>query len=463
MKSMKNLKNSSLALLATTLFMATPALAGSPGQTTLVLDLETCINAALKAAPEIGEARADQELTASKLQEAKSHRYPQVDVMALFGPAPGAKRSDISPAVRTDKSFSMRDLTWFTSADLMVIQPIYTFGKISDSMKAANHGIEVDKARIQQKGNEVTLEVKKYYYGVLLAREMQAVLDELLQYLQQGKQKMQYLIDNGADSGDPMDLYKLDAYSGEVHHFMQEAEKGEKLATAALKARLGLGDHVNIEVPEERLQPPTDTLPEVTVIIDKARNQRPEFKQLDEGIKARKALINAAKAYYYPDIFVAGMASWAYSDGRDKINNPYINDSFRHAYAGAALGVKWHLDFGITSAKISAEQAQLNRLYSTKSYADSYIPLQTEKAWLEMQEAKHNISTSRQSFQSAKKWAAAALANFDFGIGDARDIYDAVAVYGKMKAAYYQAIYDFKIAQAELDYATGEHQAIKQD
>ncbi len=461
MKSMKNLKNHSLALLATTIFMTTPALSGSPGQTTLVLDLETCISTALKAAPEIGEARADQELTASKLQEAKSHRYPQVDVMALFGPAPGARRSDISPVVRTDKNLSMRDLTWFTSTSLMVTQPLYTFGKISDSMKAATHGIEVDKAKVQQKGNEVALEVKQYYYGVLLAREMKAVLNELIQYLEQGKQKVQLLIDKESDSGDPMDLYKLDAYSGEVYQFMQEAEKGEKLANAALKARLGLGEHVNIEVPEERLEPPTDTLPEVTSAIDKARNQRPEFKQLDEGIKARTSLVNAAKAYYYPDIFVAGIASWAYSDGRDKIKNPYISDTFSHAYAGAALGVKWHLDFGITSAKISAEQAQLNRLYSTKSYADSYIPLQTEKAWLDMQEAKKNIVTSRQSFQSAKKWAAAALANFDFGIGDARNIYDAVAVYGKMKAAYYQAIYDFKIAQAELDYATGEQQAIK--
>jgi len=36
--------------------MAGTTLAGSPGHTTLVLDLDSCISTALQAAPEIGEA-----------------------------------------------------------------------------------------------------------------------------------------------------------------------------------------------------------------------------------------------------------------------------------------------------------------------------------------------------------------------------------------------------------------------
>jgi hypothetical protein len=50
-------------------------------------------------------------------------------------------------------------------------------------------------------------------------------------------------------------------------------------------------------------------------------------------------------------------------------------------------------------------------------YADNYIPLQAKKAWLEMQEAQKNVSITQNAYQSAKKWGAAALPNFDFGIG----------------------------------------------
>ncbi|MBV5337524.1 MAG: TolC family protein, partial [Deltaproteobacteria bacterium] len=348
-----------------------PVLAGSPGHTTLVLQLDECIRTALQSAPEIGEAQADLALTGSKLEEARSYGYPQIGVTALFGPAPGAKKEDLSP-INTNKSFSIKDLTWFASTDLLITQPLWTFGKISENMKAASHGMEVDKAKKQQKGNEVALEVKKYYYSVLLAREVQNVIAELQLYMQQGKQKIQHLIDNESDSGDPMDLFKIDAYSGEINKYMEEALKGEKLATAALKARLSLGDNVDIIVPEERLELENEALPSMNGAIDRARLQRPEFKQLAEGMEARTALVEAAKANYYPDIFLAGMVSWAYADGRDRIKNPYISDPFQHGYGGVALGAKWKLDFGITAAKVAAEQAQLNRLASTKQYADSY-------------------------------------------------------------------------------------------
>jgi len=455
---MKRLSLFLLTALLSAILASSPALAGSPGHTTLVLDLESCISTALQAAPEIGEAQADLALTSSKLDEAKSYRYPQINVMSLFGPAPGAKREDISPTINTNKAFSIRDLTWFASTDLLVTQPLWTFGKISENMKAATHGTEVDKAKKQQKGNEVALEVKKYYYSVLLAREMQSVIAELQLYMLQGKKKIQELIDKESDSGDPMDLYKIDAYSGEINKYMEEALKGEQLATAALKARLGLADNVDVTVATERLELPNDTIPELSGVIERARLQRPEFKQLKEGMAARTALVDAAKANYYPDVFLAGMVSWAYADNRDRIKNPYISDTFRHTYGGVALGLKWHLDFGITAAKVAAEQAQLNRLSSTKSYADSYIPLQTQKAWLEMQEAKKNITITQNAFQSAKKWGAAALANFDFGIGNPRDVFDAVGVYGKMKAAHYQAIFDYNMAKANLEYAMGDYQ-----
>lgn len=435
---------------------AAPLYAGSPGKTTLVLDLDECIRTALESAPEMGEAQADIDLTSSKLQEAKSHRYPQVDVLALFGPAPGANRQDIYPSINTEKKFGIRNMTWFTSTDVMITQPLWTFGKISENMKAATHGMEVDRAKKEQKGNEVALEVKKYYYGVLLAREMQTVLAELKLYMVSAKKKVQKLIDNEVPSGDEMDLYKIDAYAGAINKYMEEAIKGEKLALVALKTRLNLGENVDINVSTERLEMDAEPVGDIDNYIEQAKAKRPEFKQLKSGLMARGALVDAAKASYYPDIFMAGIFSWAYSDNRDRVQNPYISDRFQHAYGGVVLGAKWKLDFGITSARVAAEQAKLNRLQSTNIYAGTFIPLQVKKAWLEMKEAENVVKVTKDAYQSAKKWGAAALANFDFGIGNPRDVFDAVEVYGKMKADHYQAIYNYKIAKSNLDYAVGD-------
>lgn len=454
---MSRIGKSSVVAVFASLLCVVPVFAGSPARTTLTLDLQGCISAALQSAPELGEAQADIQLTSSKLEQAKAHRYPQLEVMSLFGPAPSARREDIAPVVKTDKAFSVRELTWFASTDLLVTQPLWTFGKISENMKAARHGIEVDKAKKQQKANEIALEVKKYYYGYLLAKEIQNVLSELQLYMTQGKEKINQLIANESPAGDEMDLFKIDAYAGEINNYMEAALKGERLALAALKARLGLGQHVDVIPADAQLTIESRELPDQAATVAKAREQRPEFRQLAEGLQARTALVDAAKAGYYPDIFLAGMLSWAYADDRDRIKNPYFSDRFQHTYGGVALGLKWHLDFGITASKVAGEQAQLNRLEHTKNFAEAFIPVQVQKALLEMKEAENVVSSSFIAYRSAKKWGAAALANFDFGIGNPRDIFDAVGVYGKMKAAHYQAIHDFNMARANLDYAIGAY------
>ncbi|MEI6827850.1 MAG: TolC family protein, partial [Desulfuromonadales bacterium] len=149
----------------------------------IVLSLDECVRVALKTAPELGEAESDIALATSRLDEAKSYRFPQISITALAGPAPTASQSDISPLVKTDIPFSINSLTWFTSTDATIIQPLYTFGKISENMKAATHGIEVDRSRKQQRANEIVLKVHEYYYGLLLAREMRELVLEIEEIL----------------------------------------------------------------------------------------------------------------------------------------------------------------------------------------------------------------------------------------------------------------------------------------
>ena len=422
----------------------------------LVLGVDDCIRAALKTAPELGEAQADIDLTATKLDEAKSYRYPQLEVTALFGPAPQARRQDISPFVATDKHFKLSELTWFASTDATLIQPLFTFGKISENMKAATHGIEVERSRKEQRANEIAQKVREYYYGLLLARELKELVSEVQESLAKARVKAVKMIDQGSEGADEIDLYKLDAFSGEIAKYLEEAGKGEKLALAALKARLGLSSDTQLEISSERLAMDESVIQDYEIYLDKARSQRPEFRQIAEGLKARSALVEAAKANYYPDIFLGGLFSWAYADDRDRINNPYINDQFKHLNGGVALGARWKLDFGITGAKVAGEQAQYNRLLNTKAFADVNIPLQIKKYYLDLQEAENSVTATQSAFSNAKRWGMAAIANFDFGVGPAKEILEALQVYARMRAAYFQSIYNYRIAQANLDYAIGQ-------
>lgn len=445
---------SGIALLGTLALSSYSAVAADDSaKTKLLLGLDDCVRIALKAAPELGEAQADIEQTAGKLEEAKSYRYPQIEVMALFGPAPPARKEDLAA---TDKTFKLNELTWFSSANATLIQPLYTFGKISENMKAATHGIAVERSRKEQRANEIAQKVKEYYFGLMLARELKEVVLEVQESLAKARVKAQKMLDQGSNGVEESDLFKLDAFSGEVAKYLEEAKKGENLALSALKTRLNLPISAQLEISSERLAMDEAVIPEFDTYVEKARVHRPEFRQIAEGLKARSALVEAARANYYPDIFLGGIISWAYAEDRDRIRNPYINDQFRHFDGGVALGARWKLDFGITGAKVSGEQAQYNRLLSTKDYADANIPLQIRKYYLDLKEAENSVEAMKAGYTNAKKWAVTALANFDFGVGPAKEIFDALQAYARMRAAYFQSIYNYKVAGANLEYAVGE-------
>jgi len=419
------------------------------------LDLRECIERALVGAPELGEAQADIELTSAKLDEAGAHRLPQIEFLGLSGPVPQAKGNQVSSP---DSINQTNRWTWFARGDATLIQPLYTFGKISENMKAAGHGIEVDRARKEQRRNEVVLKVKEYYYEVLLARELKELVLEVQGDLTRARTTAQKLLDKGSDNVEPTDVFKLDSFLGEVGKYLEEAKKGELLALTALRSRLGLAADSPFDIATERLVPEEAPGGELSGYLESARQRRPEYRQISEGLKAREALVEAARASYYPDLFIAGFLSAAYAEKRDRVSNPWVPDEFNHIWGGVALGLKWQIDFGITRAKVAEERAQYNRLLSTRDYAESNIPLQVRKYYLDLQEAEQSITTTKNGYTNAKKWAVAALANYDFGVGPAREIFEALQQYAKMRSAYFQAVYNEKMALANLAYATGGEQ-----
>lgn len=430
-----------------------PCFAEEPGQGKLVLGLNACIQRALASAPELGESRADIELAASKLAEAKSNRFPRIELLNLIGPVPQARGNQVfSP-----DSINQTDRwTWFDRADAILVQPLYTFGKIAESMKAAEHGIEVDRAKQEQRQNEIALKVKEYYYGLLLARELKEMVLDVRESLTKARDKARKLLKEESPNVDELDIFKLDAFAGEVDKYLEEASKGAALALSALRTQIALPAEVEMDIETERLTADEVKLPELPLFLEASKAKRPEYKQINQGLRARAALVEAATAAYYPDIFLGGYLSAAYAEKRDRVSNPFVPDQFNHFWAGAALGLKWSLDFGITGAKVAAERAQYNRLVATREFAESNIPLQIKKSYLEIMAAGKSIEATRFAYTNAKKWVVTAIANFDFGVGPAKEIFDALQNYARMRADYFQSIYNFKLAQANLAYAVGE-------
>lgn len=424
--------------------------AGQP-EVKVVFNLDQCIKKAVDFSPEIGEAIYEEEVYKAKKMQADSAIYPQIEVIGLAGPAPEAKREDF---LRTDVS-SSRINGAFGSADLTLIQPIYTYGKISGYREAASKGVKVAQAGAAKKKSDIILRTKELYYGLLFARDMKNLVLEIKDELTRSIEKTEKQLKIGSPWADEVNIYKFKAFLGEADKSLNEIDKNIFFIKEALMANMGLSREKAFDIADTGLTPEEKIPDSLLSYLKNAEDLRPEFVQLKEGLDAKKALTDVERSNYYPQLFMGLKASVSGATNRDKIKNPYVSDYFSHSYGAAFIGVKWALDFGITKGRVGEAEAEYSKIKEKKRFADEAIPLQVKKAYLDFEEARKNIPELEKAFVNAKKWLVSAVANYDLGVGEAIDVADSAAAYALTKTSYLKSILNHRISYAHLLNASG--------
>ena len=445
------------ALAAALLGAVTAAGAQAPQPKRVVLSVEDAVARAVRRSPEVASNQYDVEAFLGKKMQADSARFPQLTAIGVLGPSPAANRSP-----RTGESVALNSINArdgqvdnvFVRTDFLLIQPLYTFGLIDNLRAAAAHGVNAQKAAVDKTATEVALKVREAYYGLVLARELHAHLGDLHEQLLKAADREQTLVEGGFAA--EQDLFKLKTFQGELEKNLHLTERLQDIAQEALRVWAGLPRDTAVEPADSTLGVARTPLPPLEDFVREARQKRPEFTQLREGIKAKQALAEAERARAWPMIFFGIQGSAAYGPNRDAIrNNAYVSDPLNHAYAGPVLGLKYDLDFGITRGRVKEADAEVGKLQALQAYADEGIPLQVQKAYGELQEAQKNVDALDRANEYARKWVVTALANFDLGIGDTKDLADAVLAMAKSRADYLQAVFNYHMGGARLENASG--------
>jgi outer membrane protein TolC len=428
----------------------------------VVLSLDDCIKRAVKVNAEIKEAEFEVEVYKSKKAQADAARFPQVELVAYGSLSPRARLIDGHNG-NVESSTNINRPSYdgvFGKVDMQLIQPIYTFGKISAYRAAASHGVEAYKAGAKLKATEVELLVKEAYYGLLLGRELQAFLADIKGQLDGAIDKTQSQLDADAPEVDQVDLLKLQTFQGELGKYIAVVDEGTNKAYFGLKLLVGLEDDKDeLQIADEYLIPADVSIESYEMYRDAAMKQRLEFKQLKEGLLAKENLIKAGYADYFPQVFVAVVYSLAGATNRDHLNNPYITDEFNHAYGGAVLGFKWGFDFGIRNGRVSEARAEYMKLKMKEYYAEGGVPFQVKEAYLQLVRSTEEMKSLMSAYQNAKQWVVTTTANFDLGVGEGKDLADAVFAYARIRADYFRSVFNQRMAIANLEHATGKDAA----
>jgi outer membrane protein TolC len=417
---------------------------------TVTLSLEDTLRAALRRAPEVRQAEAEVESIRGKQLQALGAGYPQIELTTVLGPSPRARGDQVrSP----DDQYSPDITGVFVRGGLEIIQPIFTWGLIRNAREAAAYGIRATQAGVDVKATEVALKVKQAYWGLIAATLIRDFLVDVRQQVDDTVVRTERLIEGGFTT--EVDVYRLRANRGELEKNINLVDKNIALARAALAAWTGQPAGTTVTPADKTLPGELPDLRALQAFVEESRAKRPEFTQLEQGIKARQNLVEVERKKRYPLFFVGLLGSAAYATNRDRLDNPFVIDPLNHVAVGPVVGFRWNLDFGIQAGKIKEAQAEVDKLEALRDFAQEGIPLQVQQAYDGVVEARRNVEAYDVAHQNAKRWLVSASSNFDLGVGEPRDLADAFISYAKTRGEYLQALYAHVFGLDQLAHAAG--------
>ena len=207
------------------------------------LDRRGAIRAALEQNPQIAASRAEEAALRAQGEQVDAARWPLFTLDAGIGPSlkatlvPG---SEIQSVQRLNANLKASDLSAVFVGNVSLIQPIYTFGKISNRADAAQHGLRAREAQTRMQRADVAFEVARIYEGFLLARDAERFFDETLHWLDSTLQQAQTKVADHAGDVTERDVLRLQTGMSLARMGLHQAQAGKAQAQAGLVAYLNL-------------------------------------------------------------------------------------------------------------------------------------------------------------------------------------------------------------------------------
>lgn len=418
--------------------------------------LAECLALADRNHPNLWAARARLAYVHAQLEEIQWVPFSQFTANAGFSVLPALSGTSVFSQSTTESrnlGSSLASLQPIIHFDMNGVVPLYTFGKISSANEAARAQVRVDEWDLEKVRQQARMDVRKAYYGLMLARDARYLADEVKGELDKALDGIKKKIAKDDKSVGEPDQLRLEILREEIVARSGEAGKGEAQGMAALRFLTGVES--GFDVPDEPIKTPDAPLAPVARYLTAARVFRPEVNMARAGITARKAQVDLARARLFPDIGLSLGTDYTRAPGVTPQPNVWALDPFNHFYYTVGLGARWTLDVMPGVARVAEAESQLEETRALERLALGGLGVEVESAYAAAVEAKAREESWSRAEHKAKHWISAIKDQIDLGTQDERALTEPLRAYVNARAQHLVAIMDCNLTQSQLALASG--------
>jgi outer membrane protein TolC len=428
-----------------------PAPAAAPPVVRLTVD-EAVAQATL-ASPRLARLSALEAAAEAEARGARADRWPQVDLgagytrrsevpeLAIFtptdNPAQPVQRVVVFPNIQDN---------WRMRAG--VAMPIWTFGRISGQIEAAEQGRTATGADLEAGRADLVLETKTAYWSLVTAREAVRVLQEEMRaydaHLADARNREKF----GMAARNEVLAVQVERDRVELERL--RAEAASDVAEANLRRLLDLPPATRVDPAEPLAKAPAPP-PDVEALVTAAQAARAERKGLVARVAAADAITGAERGSRLPQLAVTG--GYTYANPNRDIVPPTAE--WKDTW-DIGVGLAWSVfDGGKRSANEARARAEADAARAQLRDLDRGIRLEVTQRALELRTAAAQLAVAERSVESAAESRRVAGDRYREGVIPSSELLDAEVAHESSVLARTQALASLRLAAAGLDRAVG--------
>ena len=452
----------------------------------VVFGIEDAVRTALGVNPDVVAARLGLTEAEERVSEAWSEVYPRIDLNASYSrnisPTVNFLPASIfDPTAGADDYLPVRfgDIQW--ASTLSVEQPLLR-PSVLVGLGAASRFEQLQEEAVRGQSHAVATRVRLSYYQLLLLREQLRLTENSVRRVRESVRETR--VRNEAGLASDYDLLRLEVELANLEPNLRRAENSVREVRRQLAIELDVSEQDAIEVRGSLANMDLDNLenndPANREILEfmgfqegnvelsdravqMAGELRSDLRQLELNRDLRQTEVRLEQASYLPEVTLFG--NYIINAQDNGSPNFFARGDGQRAYSrivGVRVSVPVFQGFRRVS-RIDQRQAAL-RSAEIQSQRGRDMAQAQVKSLVELStESLSRARAQRLAVQQATRGFEIASAQYQEGLGSQFELIDAEVALRQSEFNYAQAVFDYLVARAQLDEATGLVPLVDQD
>lgn len=415
-------------------------------QEKLILTLDKSISFALSQNPSYLATQQGVDAAQAQVRYAAAQFFPTFDAAGLQNLDKKVFVLDFPSLIPGGRAQRIPfDFTKTYQFTLNFTLPLFTGGRLTSGYKQAKYNLLATEEGVRQTSQETVLAVKRSFYTYLLTKELVRVTEEAFSLAEKLLQNVRNMSEVGMASR--LDLLRAEVRVSNLKPPVIQARNSVSVAELGLKTILGLDLAQPVEIVGELAYKPLEV--NLQESLTKAMADRPELGQVNYQKKIAGEMEKIARAASLPTLAVSGNYNYWSNLLNFKRNN-------WESYYSFNLVLSIPIFQGLsTPAQVAQAKAQIRQIEFTEKALINQIKFEVESAILTINQAKESLMSQEKNIEEAKESVRVAELNYTEGLITITDVGSAQVALSEAQVNYLRALYEYEIAQAQLEKATG--------